>query len=47
MADIQTTYPISGLNRFTDNAREIVIRATELAKQYGNTEVMPIHIFLS
>jgi len=47
MIDTQKLDPLTGLNRFTDNAKTIVIRATELAKQYGNVEVTPIHIFLS
>jgi ATP-dependent Clp protease ATP-binding subunit ClpA len=47
MVDTQKLDQLSGLNRFTDNAKTVVIRATELAKQYGNVEVAPIHIFLS
>lgn len=38
---------LTGLQRFTENARNAVIQAHELATTFRNAEVEPIHLFLS
>lgn len=43
----QTIDDLSGLQRFTDNAKEAMIAAHDLATRYQNPEVEPIHLFLA
>ena len=36
---------IKGWQRFTDNAKQVIINAHELAQRYRNPQVTPIHVF--
>jgi ATP-dependent Clp protease ATP-binding subunit ClpC len=36
-----------GMGRLTDNARSIIVFANELAAQYRNPEILPLHLFLA
>ncbi|MBL8015463.1 MAG: ATP-dependent Clp protease ATP-binding subunit [Candidatus Doudnabacteria bacterium] len=38
---------LSGLQRFTDNAKQAMVHAHELADRYKNQEVQPIHLFIA
>lgn len=43
----QQSKTLSGLNRFTDNAKRAVVRAHELAAEYRNPAVETIHLFIA
>jgi ATP-dependent Clp protease ATP-binding subunit ClpC len=48
MAQIQENFDeLTGLQRFTDNAKKAVVSAHDLAKTHGNREVGQIHVFLA
>ncbi len=46
MESDQTLRNFSGMGRFTDNAKAVVISAHEFAKKNNNIEILPIHVFL-
>ncbi len=38
---------VFGLGRFTDNARVAIVGAHDVAKKFSNSEIAPVHLFIS
>lgn len=46
MESNQSLRNFSGMGRFTDNAKSVIISANSFANDHKNKEILPIHIFL-